>query len=256
MAPTAVRPPWLSREPAAGTTWCDEVGETIGCTAVSRVLPDRQQARTEAEDAALEALVHQSMVGARNLRAAEVVRQQKLEAFDRGDRSVVDDVMRSRATVARLARARPGAGLAIRHDWWWEEYDGAGGGSELLVFVHLETSRAGAAEVEASYAPIQVSGTRLTPLLPTVGWLFDPGDRQAFLVPDDPTGALHRLAVKRGDIILIDAALPVTEIDAAVTARTLELRIRRGPFYQSEVRVNVSGGRAPRCDPDDPLCGL
>lgn len=254
--PAPARPAWARPEPVPGSTWCEVAGDTVACTAASRYRSSREEARAEAEDAALEALVHQATVGASNLGPAEITRQQKLEAFDRGDRSVVSDVTTARATVARLARAGRGQAWQPAHDFWWEEYDAANGdGSEFLFFVHLETRRADAAAFEASYAPVEVSGTMLVPLLPSVGWLFDPGEDQAYLVRARPSGRLRLLGLRPDDIILVDRSLPPADLEAAMSEH-LDVLVRRGPFYQTELRVNVRGGDAPACDPNDPLCGL
>ncbi|MEO7731998.1 MAG: PDZ domain-containing protein [Kofleriaceae bacterium] len=184
--PTFERPPWILSD-APSSAYCTEMINRLVCVGVSSYRLTRDEAVTEANDAALEELV--SAVGLKiadpffretvvagystvraNLLAA--LQSAELDPATPAYTTAAAAVSQARKRVVEVFRASGGAAVpSQRSDWYWEEYGAKKGGVETLVFVRYDvTIDAIRALVESYAATTPVLGSSVMTAFPALAW--------------------------------------------------------------------------------------
>jgi anti-anti-sigma regulatory factor len=216
-APTTKRPAWItSATPASG--YCTDLSNRTVCVGVSAFQPSKDAAKTEASQAALEALANTVGLRIDNATFRDWVRPiysdprkialAELESvgddpLSEGYDRAVKVVRRARKQVAEALQRTGGDAVPGQiGDWYWEEYKSLSGeGTEFLVFVRFDVSEAQANALVNRYAVNSevLSGRALT-VFPSVGWRYPDVSEGAILVSAD--AALKAMGLEERDIIL------------------------------------------------------
>ncbi len=184
--PAFERPDWIMSD-VPSSAYCHDMINRLMCVGVSSYRPSRDEGVAEANDAALEELVN--AVGLRIsdpvfreqiMPAYSEVRSKALSALQAADLdrtsaaylAADDDIRKSRKRVVEILQVSGGAAVpSQRTDWYWEEYGGKGGGTEVLVFVRYDvTLDAVKALAEKYAATTQVMDSTVMTAFPAVGW--------------------------------------------------------------------------------------
>ena len=184
--PTFERPPWILSD-APSSAYCTEMINRLVCVGVSSYRLTRDEAVTEANDAALEELV--SAVGLKiadpffretvvagystvraNLLAA--LQSAELDPTTPAYLSAAAAVTSARKRVVDVFRASGGAAVpSQRSDWYWEEYGAKKGGVETLVFVRYDVTIDAIRALVESYAQTTpVLGSTVMTAFPALAW--------------------------------------------------------------------------------------
>ncbi|HSS02778.1 MAG TPA: hypothetical protein VLM79_37210 [Kofleriaceae bacterium] len=187
--PTFQRPDWIMFDvPAAG--YCHDMINRLMCVGVSAFRPTRDDAVTEANDAALEELVNTVGLKISDSFFRETIspiysdiRTKALAALqaadlDRSSKTYADAaavVRKARRRVVEILQASGGAAVpSQRSDWYWEEYAGENGKpNEVLVFVRYDVPLdAVRALVERYSTTTSVQGNSAMTAFPALAWSY------------------------------------------------------------------------------------
>lgn len=187
--PTFTRPDWILFD-VPGSAYCHEMINRLMCIGISTYRLTRDDAVTEANDAALEELV--SSVGlkisdpffreatvpgysAARARALSAMQTADVDRTSRAYAEAADAVRKARRRVVEALQASGGAAVpSQRSDWYWEEYAGENGKpNEILVFVRYDVSLdavKGLIEKYSAPAASLALGTTAMTAFPAVAW--------------------------------------------------------------------------------------
>jgi hypothetical protein len=174
--------------PAAG--YCHDMINLLMCVGVSAFRPTRDDAVTEANDAALEELVNTVGLKISDSFFRETIspiysdiRTKALAALqaadlDRSSKAYADAaavVRKARRRVVEILQASGGAAVpSQRSDWYWEEYAGENGKpNEVLVFVRYDVPLdAVRGLVERYSTTTSVQGNSAMTAFPALAWPY------------------------------------------------------------------------------------
>jgi hypothetical protein len=254
--PKFVRPEWITAD-TPSSAYCHDIINRLICVGVSSYRNNRDEAVTEANNAALEELVHtvglkigdpffKDHVAARygeirnkmlgDLHAAET------ERTGPAYKAANDAVRSARERVVAALRASGGAAVpAQRSDWYWEEYAGEDAGpNEQLVFVRYDVNLDVVRVLLERYSkPAAAEGASFLTAFPGLAW--QSADLTGGAIVTTPGRKLARAGIKAQDVVVAVGADPVTE--AAQLAQKLEQADKAGEQLQLTVK---SGTEPPR----------
>jgi anti-anti-sigma regulatory factor len=244
----AARPAWIGAD-APGFAACASEGTTVACHGVSTYAPDRDSARREARDAALEALAARVALAVERpafrsvvLDLYEPARQLALGKLDgdEGWREAQADVVSHRRAVAAALTATGGAAVpAQAAAEYLEEY----GGGKHLAFVRLEVTADQLAALAQRYGtPASVLGAEVVPFFPGAAWRFPTVTEGAFVVAVAP-GPLRDIGLAPQDIVVDLDGRKVT--DAEGFALALQREWERTEALGGSIRLTVKSGDGP-----------
>jgi hypothetical protein len=184
--PPFERPAWITSD-VPSSAYCHDMINRLVCVGVSSYRPTRDDAVTEANDAALEELV--SVVGLKIsapffretvIPSYNAIRAKALSALQAADPDQANAAYLAANDVVTKARKRVveslriSGGVAVppqRSDWYWEEYAAKKGGTETLVFVRYDiTLDAIKALVEKYSTTNPVIGNAVVTAFPALAW--------------------------------------------------------------------------------------
>jgi anti-anti-sigma regulatory factor len=271
--PSTKRPAWISSAtPASG--YCTDLSNRTVCVGVSSYLPTKESAKTEASQAALEALANTIGLRIDNPTFRDQVRPvysdtRKLALADL--ESVGDDTLsesydraikaarRARKQVAEALQRTGGDAVPAQiSDWYWEEYKAVSGeGTEFLVFVRYDVSEAQASALVNRYAlHNEVLGGRVLTAFPSLGWRFPDVAEGAMVVGLDKGSPLGAMGLEDRDIVLAvggervrDAGELATKLQAQYaaakgTGQKITFLLKKGDGDPIEHTVAATGGVA------------
>jgi DNA-directed RNA polymerase subunit RPC12/RpoP len=186
--PTFTRPEWIMFDVPA-SAYCHDMINRLMCVGVSSYRATRDDAVTEANDAALEELVNTVGLKVSDPSFREAipgysdVRAKALSVLQAADVNRAGKAYADAAAVVRKARKRvveilqASGGPAVpsqRSDWYWEEYAGEKGApNEVLVFVRYDVSLdAVRALVEKYSTTTTVMGNNAMTAFPALAWQY------------------------------------------------------------------------------------
>jgi hypothetical protein len=187
-SPAFERPAWILSD-VPSSAYCHDMINRLMCIGVSSYRPTRDEAVTEANEAALEELV--SVIGLKIgepffkenvIVAYSEVRSKALSALQAADldqtsaayATANDAVTKARKRVAELLRISGGPAVPTqRADWYWEEYAAKKGGTETLVFVRYDVNLEAVKAIAEKYsAQTQVLGSSVMTAFPALAWQY------------------------------------------------------------------------------------
>ena len=187
-APTFTRPDWIMFD-VPGQAYCHDMINRLMCVGVSSYRATRDDAVTEANDAALEELVNaiglkvtdpgfrEAMPGFTDVRAKALAALQAADV-NRSGKAYADAaavVRKARKRVVEILQASGGPAVPTqRSDWYWEEYAGEKGQpNEILVFVRYDVPLdAVRALVERYSTTSSFQGTNAMTAFPAMAWEY------------------------------------------------------------------------------------
>ncbi|MBA3541567.1 MAG: hypothetical protein H0T79_18280 [Deltaproteobacteria bacterium] len=253
--PAFQRPDWLVSD-VPSSAYCQDLINRLMCVGVSSYRPTRDEAVSEANEAALEELV--SAVGLKIsdarfreeiMPAYSEVRAKALAALQAADldrtsaayAAAADVVGKARKRVVELLQVTGGAAVpAQRTDWYWEEYSAKMGGTEVLVFVRYDISLDAMKVLVDKYSTATpVLDSSVTTAFPALAWAF----------PDFTGGALLTKVGRS----FTDAGIAVDDVVMAVgehrvtDVRTFARRIEEAKLAATPgpLKLTVKSGEAP-----------
>jgi anti-anti-sigma regulatory factor len=183
------RPQWISSD-TRFSAYCGEDADGVACIGVSSYVDNLEDARVEAQEAALEGVANavglkiEDADWARNVRAIYGdTRQAKLNTFDKA-RTDTDsnkyneakrDVREGRRAVAASLRATGGAAVPTQPSAeYWEHYQsGTGEGSSFLMFVQFRVSPDNVERLVDHYGKAEeVLGASAVTVFPGIAWRY------------------------------------------------------------------------------------
>jgi hypothetical protein len=185
-ASTFTRPDWIMFD-VPGSAYCHDMINRLMCVGVSSYRTTRDDAVTEANDAALEELVNavglkvtnpvlrDATPGFSDARSKALAAQQAADV-NRAGKAYADAaaaVRKARRRVVEIFQASGGPAVpSQRSDWYWEEYAGENGQpNEMLVFVRYDVPiDAVRALVERYSTTSSVVGTSAMTAFPALAW--------------------------------------------------------------------------------------
>jgi hypothetical protein len=186
--PTFTRPEWIMFDVPA-SAYCHDMINRLMCVGVSSYRATRDDAVTEANDAALEELVNtvglkvsdpifrDAIPGYSDVRAKALSTLQAADV-NRAGKAYADAaavVRKARKRVVEILQASGGPAVpSQRSDWYWEEYAGEKGApNEVLVFVRYDVSLdAIRALVEKYSTTTSVMGNNAMTAFPALAWQY------------------------------------------------------------------------------------
>ena len=254
--PKFVRPEWITAD-TPSSAYCHDIINRMICVGVSSHLTNRDEAVTEANNAALEELVHTvglkigdpffkehiaARYGEARNKALAALHAAEAERTGPEYKAANDVVRAARARVVAALRASGGAAVpAQRSDWYWEEYAGENGGpNEQLVFVrydiNLDVLRV---LIERYSVPAAANGATLLTAFPGLAWQSP--ELASGAIVTNPGRKLGRAGIKPKDVVTELGETPVTE--AAQLAQQLEAAAKADRSVQLTVKT---GDEPPR----------
>ncbi|MBA3395932.1 MAG: hypothetical protein H0T89_25095 [Deltaproteobacteria bacterium] len=185
--PTINRPEWILSD-VPSSAYCHDMINRLMCVGVSSYRPTRDEAVTDANDAALEQLVsavgikisdpffRENVLGGYSDVRAKALAALQTADIDRSSATYAaanDTVNKARKRVVEILQRSAGAAAPTqRSDWYWEEYAGEKGkGNEVLVFVRYDVSLdALRALVDRYSTPTSTMGTVAMTAFPGLAW--------------------------------------------------------------------------------------
>jgi anti-anti-sigma regulatory factor len=220
------RPPWITSDtPFSG--YCTDLNVRTQCVGVSSYRPTKEEARTEAEDAALEALantvglkIESALFGqlvrntygdARRLLLAELEQD---TAAGGGSQEAIGRIRTIRSSVSRALEKTGGAAVPSQiADWYWEQYEAGPDRSEFLAFVRYDISTDAMRALVNRYSqPVEVAGVEVLTAFPSIAWSNE-GSSEGVYVVSMKSGPLEKLGLKEKDIILTVRDQPVLDAE-------------------------------------------
>jgi hypothetical protein len=260
--PAFTRPEWiLSDVPASA--YCHELINRLMCVGVSSYRQTRDDAVTEANDAALEELVtavglkitdpyfRETVVPGYNVIRSKALSELQAADLDRTSEAYAkasEVVRKARKRVAEILQASGGAAVpSQRSDWYWEEYPpekGKGPGNETLVFIRYDISiDAMKALVEKYSATTTVMGNSVLTAFPALAWQHADFAGGALITkvgrPLAGSGiAPQAIVTAIGDQRVSDATVFVRRLEEAMRAPgPLKLSVKTGDAPVQEINI-------------------
>lgn len=183
------RPAWITSD-TRFSSYCVEDADGLACVGVSSYVDNLEDARVEAQEAALEGLAH--AIGlkiadedwARTVRAIYGdTRQAKINEFEKA-RTDPDsnryaqakrEVREGRRAVAASLKATAGGAIPAQPtNEYWEQYEAADGeGTRFVAFVQYRVSPDNVARLVDHYGkPEQVLGASVVTVFPGIAWRY------------------------------------------------------------------------------------
>lgn len=225
--PAFQRPEWIMSD-VPSSAFCQDMINRLTCVGVSPYRRTKEEAASDANDAALEELVNAIglkisdpflrdgvLPGCSEARAKALSALQAVDTDRAGAAyAAADDVVRkARRRVVEVLRASGGAAVpARRTDWYWEEYAVAkGSGTEFLAFVRYDVSLdAVKALVDKYSAATAINGASVVTAFPGLAWQY--ADFAGGAMVSKPGGPLagpgfaaQQLITAVGDQHIVDA---------------------------------------------------
>jgi len=214
------RPAWIKSDARFVGTCAEENGALV-CVGVSTYAETKEDATTEASEAALEALTNavDQRIGNDPLFAQEV---RKIYSENRaralGDYEAAraaEDGTAYDSTRKRVRDGRRNVTAALRKtatsfipaqptEEYWEEYEPlVGAGSRFLVFVRYEFSNDIMKKLTERYATaVESEGAKVLTVFPAVAWRFPEIRDGAVIVATTPTGAVGQIGLQPQYVVL------------------------------------------------------
>jgi hypothetical protein len=250
------RPEWIMSD-VPSSSFCQDMLNRLVCIGVSSYAKTKEDAASDANDAALEELVN-----AISLKITDPVLQSgvlpgysearskalsALQAVDTDRRSAAyaaadDAVRKARHRVVDVLRASGGGAVpARRSDWYWEEYAVQnGGGTEFLVFVRYDVNLDAVKALAERYtAPTAIGGAQAVTAFPGLAWQYAEFAGGAMVTK--PGGALAGAIAAQS---IVTAVGDQRVVDAGALAR----RIEDTKTGQLSLMVSTGGAAARKVD--------
>jgi anti-anti-sigma regulatory factor len=269
------RPAWLTSDTffSAG---CTSEGDALSCFGVSSYLSNQEDARAEAKEAALEAVIDSvglkiddpAWDGSVRKLYGEA-RQQKLAAFDKVraealkggsyDRSEYDRAHRSvRSSRTAVVNAFKATADSLFPTAVTDEYEDAGGsGSRFLMFVQYKIDPAQAKRLVARYSDRESAlGAVVVTAFPGIAWRYANVESGAMIIALE-AGKLRDRGMASESIVLEVQEVPIKDakafkrhMDSAVELLTerggaLKLKLKSGDLGDGEFMVPFTKPAAP-----------
>jgi hypothetical protein len=190
-------PSWATGARRAGGWSCWESQDRLQhCTVMSTGRGTLEDARQEADDAAIELLIDVALErGGAAIRAQRALYlQSRWEAIRTRDPEPDRRVRRAIASSASFG---------VRENWYWEQHDLPDGtGTEFVAYSRFSATADQVQELRARYEPVTVDGAELVPTVPGIRWLLDPGEQLTWFVWRP--GKLAALGIRTGDVLLMN----------------------------------------------------
>ena len=187
-APKFERPDWILSD-VPSSAYCHDMINRLMCVGVSAYRPTRDEAVSEANNAALEELVNtvglkisDSYFRAAIMPAYSEVRAKALSALQSADldRSSAAYLAANKALdegrkrVTEILQISGGAAVPNqRTDWYWEEYAAKKGGTEVLVFVRYDVSLDAVKALTQKYSSTtSILGSPAMTGFPALAWAY------------------------------------------------------------------------------------
>jgi hypothetical protein len=226
VTPTFQRPEWIIAD-LPSSSYCHDMVNRLMCVGVSSYRMNRDEAVNDANQAALEELVH--TIGLRITEPffrdqvldtysevrAKAISQLQTADTDRSsaDYAAANEVVRAaRRRVAESFKVSGGPAVpAQRSDWYWEEYaKEKGNGTEILVFVRYDVPHDTLKVLVERYAtPVTVNGSVFMTAFPSLGWKSPSFASGAMVVT--PNRSLSSAGVAPLEIVTEVAGQPVSD---------------------------------------------
>jgi hypothetical protein len=218
------------------SSFCQDLLNRLVCIGVSPYRKTKEDAATDASDAALEELVNaiSLKLGDAFLRdgvlpgysdarskALSALQQVETDRTSAAYTAADDAVRKSRKRVVDILRASGGAAVpARRSDWYWEEYAvPKGAGTEFLVFVRYDVSPDAVKSLVEKYsAATQIGGAGVVTAFPGLAWQYPDFEGGAMVAK--PGGSLAAPGFAAQSIVTAVAGQRV--VDAGGLAKRLE----------------------------------
>lgn len=252
------RPAWITSDTPFGG-YCTDLTTRTVCVGVSSYLPDRDQARAEAMATAMDALASAIGLGidtaefsglrrdyddARRKALAEV------EEAQSGPKIRLEElrarVRESRRMVSAALQRSGGPGVPSQvADWYWEQYDAEGGGSEYLVFVRFDIANEAMKTLVTAYGvAADVSGSKVLTSFPSMAWKrLELAEGVTVM---GAVGPIAELGVADKDAILLVRDQPVR--DAADFALRFGAELAARPQNGGKVKLSLVKPDGTRLD--------
>lgn len=251
------RPEWIMSD-VPSSSFCQDMLNRLVCIGVSSYAKTKEDAASDANDAALE-----EMVNAISLKITDPALQggvlpgysearskalSALQAVDTDRRSAAyaaadGAVRKARHRVVDVLRASGGAAVpARRSDWYWEEYAVQnGGGTEFLVFVRYDVNLDAVKALAERYtAPTAIGGAQVVTAFPGLAWQYAEFAGGAMVTkPGGPLAgpiAAQSIVTAVGDQRVVDAGALARRIEDARTG-PLSLMVSTGGAAPHKVDV-------------------
>jgi len=229
------RPVWITSDTPTSSFCTDNVNR-LSCVGISAYNDNREDARAEASNAAME-----EMANSIGLKIDDAGFQEKVRPLYDNSRAkalselenargkaggadynkALDAVRGARKAVAEALVATGGSAAPTQQAaWYWEEYDKLNAtGTEFLVFVRYDISLAALKSLTIAYTDhVEAGGSKVVTMFPGIAWSM-PAARKGALVLKS-SGLLERLGVTDNSVITAAGGEPVR------TASELASRLR------------------------------
>jgi hypothetical protein len=255
------RPAWIKSDTFFSGD-CAEEGAKVMCVGVSSYLSSQEEARDEAKQAAVDALVatvgdkikdasFESVVKRIYAEARQTARADfdKLRAsalagsYDKNeyDRAHRDLAKKRQAVVGAFEATAPDLKPAEATAEYWEEYkNSSGGGTRYLVFAYYELGADKMGRLMARYTePQQALGAKAVTLFPAVAWRWPNVDRGAIIIGTD-LGKIKDSGLGTETVIQAVNGRPIK--DAIEWKTTLEKEVAILEKVGGDLELNVKSG--------------
>jgi hypothetical protein len=232
------RPVWITSDTPT-SAYCTDNVNRLSCVGISAYSDNREAARIEAGNAAMEELVNSIGLKIGNSTFQQKVRPlydpfrtkvlSDLEAV-RGKsgsadyNKALDAVRAGRKAVAEALVATGGSAVPAQHAaWYWEEYNKEGGpGTEFLVFVRFDISLDALRSLTRTYTDeVDVGGSRVVTVFPGIAWQRAAARSGGLVLKS--FGALQKLGVRDSSVVKGVDGEPIrtaSELAARLRAKT------------------------------------
>ncbi len=255
------RPAWITSDTFFSAT-CTPDGDGMSCVGVSSYVNNQEDARAEAKEASLEAMVNQVAVKIDDPAWQQTVqqiygdaRQQMLSTFDRlrdqalkgtYDRGEYDRshraVRKARTAVVSAFKATAGSLFpTAATDEYWEEYrESGGGGTRFLVFVQYKVDGDLMKRLVERYSTVEKAlGASVVTVFPGVAWRYPNVDQGAIIVGLD-TGKLRDSGLGTEAIVQEIQERPVK--DAQAFSRLLDDAVKLLTERGGQLKLKLKTG--------------
>jgi len=248
--PALQRPDWILSD-VPSSSFCQDMLNRLVCVGVSPYRRTKEDATSDANDAALEELVNAVSLkisdpflrdgvlpgySAARTKALSALQSVETDRTSAAYSAADDAVRKARRRVVEVLRASGGAAVpARRSDWYWEEYaiDKTAGGSEFLVFVRYDINLDAMKVLAEKYSVVTpVGGASVVTAFPGLAWQYAEFSGGAMV--EKPGGALsgpafaaQHIVTAVGDQHIVDAAGLARRVEEG-KAGNLSLTVKPG----------------------------
>jgi hypothetical protein len=240
------RPAWITSD-TRFSSYCSEDGSGLTCVGVSSYIDDIEEARTEAQEAALEGIANavglkiDDAAWARNVRKIfGDTRQAKLTTFDQAasepDGARYDQARRDvregrRAVAASLRKTADSAVPTQPSAEYWEQYEAPNGaGARYLMLVQYVVSPDNVSRLVDNYAkPSTALGATAVTVFPGIAWRY-PEITTGAVVTALGEGSLKTIGLAEQYIVthVQDRQIADAEAFAAIITEEVTRKIKEG----------------------------